>query len=442
METCNYKGKDICAYDITNNNYALNYELEKEWKIAGKNGELKCPECGLDVILKVKDPRKKVPHFAHKISMVKCNYYNEDLKESEEHKRGKMILYNYFKELYPDSNLRINHRFNNKRRTDIFIEFKSGEKLAVEYQRLGLDIIPWQERQKEYEKLGIKVLWILQGNEEYLIEKSKQIELSFFKQIMLNELDKLAVFLDIKTLKLILMKNMEYMHKGNVKDKFDEIFLCSYRLDKVKINEDGSISCDFKERYGLESNEFIAKCKKECEDRELKELQRKAREKVEELQRKAEQKRIKDMEIRREAEIQKELLEEIKYEESIHKERNKFQYYTGKIFKQKEINKALKGNIQAINNLTRYIAWDASTDDYKNMTTIFKYAYSNGNKNAFKIYDRIVSAIEDNVDHFNENEEVRCPYCNGRLIKRYSRYRFYVSCSNFSECNFKFSIDN
>ncbi|WP_415338231.1 hypothetical protein, partial [Clostridium perfringens] len=182
-----------------------------------------------------------------------------------------------------------------------------------------LDIIPWQERQKEYEKLGIKVLWILQGNEEYLIEKSKQIELSFFKQIMLNELDKLAVFLDIKTLKLILMKNMEYMHKGNVKDKFDEIFLCSYRLDKVKINEDGSISCDFKERYGLESNEFIAKCKKECEDRELKELQRKAREKVEELQRKAEQKRIKDMEIRREAEIQKELLEEIKYEESIHK---------------------------------------------------------------------------------------------------------------------------
>ncbi|HAT4125492.1 TPA: hypothetical protein I9Z60_001852 [Clostridium perfringens] len=442
METCNYKGKVICAYNITNNNYALNYQLEKEWKIAGKSGELKCPECGLDVILKVKDPRKKIPHFAHKISMIKCNYYNEDLKESEEHKRGKMILYNYFKEFYPDSNLKINHRFNNKRRTDIFIEFKSGEKLAVEYQRLGLDIIPWQERQKEYEKLGIKVLWILQGNEEYLIEKSKQIELSFFKQIMLNELDKLAVFLDIKKMKIILMKNMEYMHKGNVKDKFDEIFFCSYRLDEVKINEDGSISCDFKERYGLESNKFIAKCKKECEDRELKELQRKAREKVEELQRKAEQKRIKDMEIRRQAEIQKELLEEIKYEESIRKERNKTKYYTGKVFKQKEINKALKGNIQAINNLTRYIAWDASTDDYKNMTTIFKYAYSNGNKNAFKIYDRIVSAIEDNVDRFNENEEVRCPYCNGRLIKRYSRYGFYVSCSNFSECNFKFSIDN
>lgn len=441
MEICKYKGKDICAYDITNNNYALNYQLEKEWKIAGKGGELKCPECGLDVILKVKDPRKKIPHFAHKISMIKCNYYNEDLKESEEHKRGKMILYNYFKELYPDSNLRINHRFNNKRRTDIFIEFKSGEKLAVEYQRLGLDIIPWQERQKEYEKLGIKVLWILQGNEEYLIEKSKQIELSFFKQIMLNELDKLAVFLDIKKMKIILMKNMEYIHKRNINDKYDEIFLCSYRLDEVKINEDGSISCDFFERYRLEENKFISKCKKECEERELRELQRKAREKVEELQRKAEQNRIREMEAIRQAEIQKEILEEIKYEESIYKDRNKVQYYTGKVFKQKEINQALKGNIYAINNLTRYIAWDASTDDYKNMTTIFKYAYSNGNKNAFKIYDRIVSAIEDNVEHFNENEKVRCPYCNGRLIKRYSRYGFYVSCSNFSECKFKFSID-
>ena len=225
METCNYKGEVICAYDITNNNYALNYELRKEWRIAGKNGELKCPECRLEVVLKVNDPRKKVPHFAHKISDIKCNYNNEDARESEEHKKGKMILYNYFKEIYPSANLRINHRFNNKRRTDVFIEFKSGEKLAIEYQRLGLDIIPWKERQEEYDKLGVKVMWILQGNEECLKEKSKQIEFSFFKQIMLNERDKLVVFLDIKNMKIILMKNMEYIHKGNISDKYDEIFL-------------------------------------------------------------------------------------------------------------------------------------------------------------------------------------------------------------------------
>lgn len=57
-----------------------------------------------------------------------------------------------------------------------------------------MDIIPWKERQEEYDKLGVKVMWILQGNEECLKEKSKQIEFSFFKQIMLNERDKLVVF--------------------------------------------------------------------------------------------------------------------------------------------------------------------------------------------------------------------------------------------------------
>ncbi|MGU8432052.1 competence protein CoiA family protein [Clostridium perfringens] len=48
------------------------------------------------------------------------------------------------------------------------MEFKSGEKFAIEYQRLGLDIIPWKKRQEEYDKLGVKVMWILQENEECL----------------------------------------------------------------------------------------------------------------------------------------------------------------------------------------------------------------------------------------------------------------------------------
>lgn len=42
METCLYNGRQICAYDVTNVNLALNYELKKEWKIAGKTGKLIC----------------------------------------------------------------------------------------------------------------------------------------------------------------------------------------------------------------------------------------------------------------------------------------------------------------------------------------------------------------------------------------------------------------
>lgn len=43
MEICIYRDKTVCAYDIANINYALNYELKKELKIAGSKGELLCP---------------------------------------------------------------------------------------------------------------------------------------------------------------------------------------------------------------------------------------------------------------------------------------------------------------------------------------------------------------------------------------------------------------
>lgn len=51
MEICIYRDKTVCSYDITNINYALNYELKKKLKIAGARGELFCPECGKEVIL-------------------------------------------------------------------------------------------------------------------------------------------------------------------------------------------------------------------------------------------------------------------------------------------------------------------------------------------------------------------------------------------------------
>ncbi|MCS6130772.1 hypothetical protein DWV13_03730 [Clostridium botulinum] len=62
MDICLYKGYIICAYDVTNINDALNYDIYTEWKEAGKEGLLLCPECKNEMILRVKDPKKKIPH--------------------------------------------------------------------------------------------------------------------------------------------------------------------------------------------------------------------------------------------------------------------------------------------------------------------------------------------------------------------------------------------
>lgn len=104
METGLYNGKHICAYDVNNTNYALNYELKKQWRII-------CAECGKEVQLRANDPRKRVPHFSHKVTDNKCPFSHNNLRESENHKKAKMILYHYFKEKHSEVESIINHRF-------------------------------------------------------------------------------------------------------------------------------------------------------------------------------------------------------------------------------------------------------------------------------------------------------------------------------------------
>ena len=257
METCLYKDKQICAYDVTNANYALNYELKKEWRIAGRNRELICQECGKEVQLRVNDPRKKVPHFSHKLTDNRCPYSSNDSRESEEHKKGKMLLYHYFKEKYLGTSPIINYRFPNRRKADLYIEFNNGDKLAVEYQRTELDILEWQERHDEYKKASINDLWLIGGKEDNIKIKEKQVEVTFFQQIMLNELGKVAVHLDVNSAKLIFAKNMRYSDPFVINNDFEELYIKSYNLNDVLILTNGRIECDFSEEYKKVNEKFI-----------------------------------------------------------------------------------------------------------------------------------------------------------------------------------------
>lgn len=95
MLNCLLEGKRVCSLDTKNrfDNYIYS-EVEK-LKEAGQNKNLICEECGESVFLKAGDI--KIPHFAH-ISGVErdCYFDKNENKETEEHKRGKSILYYYF----------------------------------------------------------------------------------------------------------------------------------------------------------------------------------------------------------------------------------------------------------------------------------------------------------------------------------------------------------
>lgn len=432
METCVYKGKQICAYDVTNTNYALNYELKKEWRIAGRHGELICQECGQEVQLRINDPRKRTPHFSHKITDDKCPFSNNDLRESEDHKKGKMLLYHYFKDKYPEITPMVNHRFQNRRKADLYIEFNDGSKLAVEYQRTELDILEWQERQEEYTKENINVLWLIAGKEDNLKVKEKQVEVTFFQQIMLNELDKVAVFLDVNSSKLILAKNIRYSDPYVINNDFEELYLKSYNLNDVIIHTNGKIECNFSDEYNKAKKIFTDYYTQKCLDEEN------------------HRQTIKEEENRRKAQLQERWQEEvksrqsdniIKLEEEPQEEINR--YFNGNIPYKNKLKNAINGDESAIKATARhFIEWGCS-DDYKIITLICKYHYLNGNQKVKEVYEKIMAEAgfeSANLEVNDDKKHLQCPFCNGKLNKKYGKYGSFISCSNYPECKFSFNI--
>ena len=433
METCLYKGKQICAYDITNMNYALNYELKKEWKIASKNKELFCEECGMEVQLRVKDPRKKIPHFSHKLSDYKCPFSNSESRETEEHKKGKMLLYNYFKEKYSDISPIINYRFINKRRADLYIEFTNGDKLAIEYQRTELDILDWQERHGEYGRLGANILWLLSGKEEKLQEKVRQIDVSFFQQTMLNELDKIAVYLDVDKVRIIFAKNMRYSDTYVVGNDFEELYIKSYKLNDVLIHPNGKIECDFIEEYKKAKEEFVFRYSNKClnEERQRQLAKEDEKRRMDELLKK-----------KSEETIYRPRISNIQFE--VKSEEGTNRYCDGNIPYKNKIKYALNSDENAIEFTARHLREWGCSDDFKIITLICKYNYLKGNAKVKEVYEKIMEKAGfgwENLDVADkELHELECPFCKGKLNQRYGKFGAFVSCSNYPDCKFSFNV--
>lgn len=64
METCLFKNKKICSFDLTDENGKKNLELETVWRIASNKNMLFCDECKETVFLRAGET--KIPHFSHK----------------------------------------------------------------------------------------------------------------------------------------------------------------------------------------------------------------------------------------------------------------------------------------------------------------------------------------------------------------------------------------
>ena len=125
-------------------------EVEKE------DGPFFCPSCRGKVILK--KGRIKIPHFAHK-PPVTCIYGKG---ESEIHYKAKLEIRDELERRFKKGKYNIEvEKFLGKVRPDVYFEKSDkSQKFAIEIQKSNLTIETIEKRTKEYNNLGIYVLWL------------------------------------------------------------------------------------------------------------------------------------------------------------------------------------------------------------------------------------------------------------------------------------------
>lgn len=144
--------------------------VEKKWKESRaylkndlQKNDFVCPQCQEAVGLNWAIPAKKIPHFKHRRKK-DCTY---GFGESEEHNAGKIKLFNYFNDIFASKleTIDIEHFIpESKQIADIFLQFKTGDKWVIEYQRSNIPIQDIQKRRALYRSLNIKDIWIAGEN--------------------------------------------------------------------------------------------------------------------------------------------------------------------------------------------------------------------------------------------------------------------------------------
>ena len=129
MDKCRYDNKIIYIFDFFDENEQISSEHVQLLKNAGSEGKLICDYCGEK--LRFNYGKVIKPYFSHVHDNGKgiC----KALKESVSQKKIKRVFYEKMLkdnfEIYGE----INYRFKNGLYTDLYFEFKDGEKIAIDY---------------------------------------------------------------------------------------------------------------------------------------------------------------------------------------------------------------------------------------------------------------------------------------------------------------------
>lgn len=255
----------ICENSETKGRIEANKDKKEELRLLSNAGLLKCPIpiCNKEVIFKCGS--KKIAHFAHKSQCV----YTDHEPETIEHLKGKLILKEWLKKIFPDSKVELESWiYKTSQEADILVTHPDNSKLAFEFQCSRISEEKWQNRHKLYEKAGIQDFWIF-NDDLYQIECDTNSK-NYLKisGMLLGSIDNdyhLLAFLNVQA-KLITLVWAEYI-TGDYLYRLYDLQEENVFIDRLELKNNLYFTQKFNE-FRIYIDEKKEKIKKEEEEEE------------------------------------------------------------------------------------------------------------------------------------------------------------------------------
>ena len=185
-----------------NNRFAFEEDKDALRKLS-KSKELSCPNCRKKAYFH--GGIKRIHHFNHE-PHVECSFTGEP--ETQEHLSGKLLIYNWLKNQYPNAYIALEQRIMETNQiADVYADFGKGYKFAFEVQCSEITAEKWGQRRKLYRSAGIQDIWLFGANfyseinSEEIEEDKQLLRLKSLQQVV-NDKERNVYFIDVKSNKV------------------------------------------------------------------------------------------------------------------------------------------------------------------------------------------------------------------------------------------------
>lgn len=225
-ESAYYQGKLWCAYELKDHFGQYKEELRLTMRKESQERKFTCPDCGEPLIL-CAGPIME-PFFKH-YENTKCIIDRKEV--NRRNVVARRMLYHLAKDSFPEAELIVNQKLEEKVVPDIYIKTKKGQ-LVFEYLSYEIKLADWEKKHDFYQEHGIVDVW-------FLNYKRYQYETKTTFEYMVSKTTKVLKFIDYESGE-ILLKERRTLQDGRTK-----YLVKAYPVGEMRIDEAGEPICDY-----------------------------------------------------------------------------------------------------------------------------------------------------------------------------------------------------